>query len=371
MAEHSERLLLSVVGVDRLERLFAKLFDESEFLSPYGLRALSGPPPRPPLRARRRRHPRRRIDYEPAESTTGHVRRQLQLARPGLVPAELPGDQRLLERYHRFFGDDFTIEYPTGSGSSSPWTRSPPTCATGSSRSSPRRRTAGAPASAGTSGCRHDPAWQDNLVFNEYFHGDNGAGLGAVAPDRLDRPGRRRDPPPPRRRCRRLRTSSTTLVPGRTAVTAAGAPACWTRCPATALTSGPRRDGGTNFAVASAVADAVDAVPLRRGQAARPGSRYPITTPGYGTASYPASSRGRPTATGSRARSTRPAGCAATRPSCCSIPTPGPLHGDRHVQAQCSAMQPDDPAKPSQARLRRPRAPQPGRPTTGVPTGGR
>ena len=111
----SRQLLLGVVGIDRLERLFDKLFDEAEFLSPYGLRAIS---------AYHREHPYElevegmhaddrlragRVDHR-------HVRRQLQLARPDLVPAQLPAWSRALERYHRFFGDDFTVEYPTGSG---------------------------------------------------------------------------------------------------------------------------------------------------------------------------------------------------------------------------------------------------------------
>ena len=83
------QLLLGVVGVDHLQQVFAKLFDEDEFLSPYGLRAVS---------AYHRDHPyeldvegiRATIDYEPAESTTDDVRRQLQLAGPDLVPAQLP-----------------------------------------------------------------------------------------------------------------------------------------------------------------------------------------------------------------------------------------------------------------------------------------
>ena len=109
------QLLLGVVGIDRLERLFAKLFDEAEFLSPYGLRALSAYHRDHPYvldvegRPRHDRLRAGRVDHH-------HVRRQLQLAGPALVPAQLPGRSAALERYHRFFGDDFTLEYPTGSG---------------------------------------------------------------------------------------------------------------------------------------------------------------------------------------------------------------------------------------------------------------
>ena len=85
-----------------------------------------------------------------------------------------------LERYYRFFGDEFTIEYPTGSGTQltldkvaadlqdrliSIFTRGP----------NGRR-----PCFGGTERLQDDPAWRDNLVFSEYFHGDNGAAIGAA-----------------------------------------------------------------------------------------------------------------------------------------------------------------------------------------------
>ena len=108
------RLLLSLAGVDRLEKLFAKLFDESEFLSPYGLRALS---------AYHREHPyvldvegiQASIDYEPAESTTAMFGGNSNWRGPLWFPLNYLVISAL-ERYHRFFGDEFTIEYPTGSG---------------------------------------------------------------------------------------------------------------------------------------------------------------------------------------------------------------------------------------------------------------
>jgi hypothetical protein len=103
-----------VVCVDRLEKLFTKLFDEAEFLSPYGLRALS---------AYHRDHPyaldaggfRATIDYEPAESTTAMFGGNSNWRDPLWFPLNYLICNSL-ERYHRFFGDELTLEYPAGSG---------------------------------------------------------------------------------------------------------------------------------------------------------------------------------------------------------------------------------------------------------------
>ena len=85
----------------------------------------------------------------------------------------------VLERYHRFFGDELTIEYPAGSGRSVPLD----VIATDLQDRlisifvvGPDGRR---PCFGSVDRLQHDPAWKDNLMFNEYFHGDNGAGLGA------------------------------------------------------------------------------------------------------------------------------------------------------------------------------------------------
>ena len=172
-----QRLLLSLAGVGRLEKLFAKLFDESEFLSPHGLRALS---------AYHREHPyvldvegvQASIDYEPAESTTAMFGGNSNWRGPLWFPLNYLVIAAL-ERYYRFFGDEFTIEYPTGSGVQltldkvaadlqdrliSIFTQGPD---------------GGRACFGGTERLQHDPAWHDNLIFSEYFHGDNGAAIGA------------------------------------------------------------------------------------------------------------------------------------------------------------------------------------------------
>ena len=173
----NQRLLLSLAGPDRLRRLLAVLLDEAEFLSPHGLRALS---------AWHREHPytidvegyQASIDYEPAESTTPLFGGNSNWRGPVWFPVNYLLIS-VLERYHFFFGDEFTVEYPTGSG---------------------RQRTLGEvaadiqdrlistfipdgqgrrPCFGGTTLLRDDPAWRDNVIFSEYFNGDNGAGLGA------------------------------------------------------------------------------------------------------------------------------------------------------------------------------------------------
>ena len=173
-----ERLLLSVVGIDRFEKLAAKLFHPEEFLSPYGLRALS---------AYHHDHPYEldvegfsaTIDYEPAESTTAMFGGNSNWRGPLWFPLNYLV-VNALERYHRFFGDDLTLEYPTGSGQ-----RVPLDVIAGDlqdrlisifTRDSDGRR----PCFGWVDRLQKDPAWKDNLVFNEYFHGDNGAGLGAA-----------------------------------------------------------------------------------------------------------------------------------------------------------------------------------------------
>jgi hypothetical protein len=172
------RLLLSVVGTGRLVILFQSLFDESRFLSPYGLRSLS---------AEHRDHPyvlhldgtTSTIDYEPAESTTALFGGNSNWRGPIWFPLNYLVIS-CLEKYHRFFGDDFTVEYPAGSGNKrtlaeiaddlrdrliSIFTRS----------TADGRR----PCFGWVDKLQHDPRWRDNIYFNEYYHGDNAAGLGA------------------------------------------------------------------------------------------------------------------------------------------------------------------------------------------------
>ncbi|HEY7398614.1 MAG TPA: hypothetical protein VH538_09945 [Gaiellaceae bacterium] len=171
------RMLLGVVSVQRVLRLLARLFDESEFLSPYGLRAIS---------RWHLDHPfeldvdgtSARVDYEPAESTTGMFGGNSNWRGPVWMPVNFLLVEAL-GRYARFFGDELRLEYPTGSGRQ----------LTLEEIAADLRDRLIALFVVGPDGRRpcfgwvqrlqSDPAWKDNLLFNEYFHGDNGAGLGA------------------------------------------------------------------------------------------------------------------------------------------------------------------------------------------------
>ena len=163
--------------LDRLVRLCRVLFDRAEFLSPHGLRSLS---------AAHRDHPyvldvegvRADIDYEPAESTTAMFGGNSNWRGPVWFPLNYLMASAL-ERYHEFFGADLTIEYPTGSETrvtldavaADVWAR---LVSIFTADRDGRR-----PCFGGVDRLQTDPRWHNNLLFFEYFHGDNGAGLGA------------------------------------------------------------------------------------------------------------------------------------------------------------------------------------------------
>ena len=171
-------LLLGVVGIAHLTRLFERLFDEAEFLSPYGLRALS---------AYHREHPyeldvegvRATIDYEPAESTTAMFGGNSNWRGPLWFPLNYLLIS-VLERYHRFFGDELEIEYPTGSGQRRTLDKIAEDLRQRLVSLFLRGAGGRRPCFGTYERMQSDPAWNDNVLFNEYFHGDTGAGLGAT-----------------------------------------------------------------------------------------------------------------------------------------------------------------------------------------------
>jgi hypothetical protein len=168
-------MLLGAVSMDRVLRLFEPLFDESEFLSPYGLRALSRwhaehPFEVPGLGAS--------VDYEPAESTTGMFGGNSNWRGPIWFPVNYLVVNSL-HRYARFFGDDLEVEYPTGSGRRLTLAEIADDLRARLVSLFLRGEDGRRPCFGWVDRMQRDPAWRDNVLFNEYFHGDNGAGLGA------------------------------------------------------------------------------------------------------------------------------------------------------------------------------------------------
>ena len=120
------------------------------------------------------------MDYQPAESNLRHVRRQLQLARADLVSDQY-ADLSRPDEYYYYYGDDFKVECPTRSGR---WMNLYEVSQEIAQRLIkiflPDEENAGMrPVFGGVDKFQSDPYWRDYLLFYEYFHGDNGAGIGA------------------------------------------------------------------------------------------------------------------------------------------------------------------------------------------------
>ncbi len=170
------KVLVSVASPEQLRRTLAVLFDEGAFLSPYGLRSLSKRYEDQPYVVRVD-DMSYSVDYEPAESTTPMYGGNSNWRGPIWFPMNYLVIRSLV-RFHDFLGDDFTLEYPTGSGDLHTLREIAQDLTDRLTsiflRGSDGRR----PLYGGTERFQSDPAW-DNLLFFEYFHGDNGAGLGA------------------------------------------------------------------------------------------------------------------------------------------------------------------------------------------------
>ena len=171
------RHLLSLVDEDKLRRILHRMLDEERFLGPHGIRSIS---------RWHLEHPytltvdgqEYRVDYQAAESTTGAFGGNSNWRGPIWFPTNLLIIRALLQHY-QYYGDAFTVECPTGSGHQmtlfevvqeitrrliSIFLRGPD-----------GRR----PVYGGSTIFQEDPHWRDLILFHEYFHGDNGAGLGA------------------------------------------------------------------------------------------------------------------------------------------------------------------------------------------------
>jgi mannosylglycerate hydrolase MGH1-like protein/glycosyl hydrolase family 63 len=172
-----ERRLLSIVGKERLRRILKVMLDEREFLSPYGIRALSRFHLEHPYMLGVDGH-MHRVDYEPAESTTGLFGGNSNWRGPIWFPVNYLLVESL-QKFHHYLGNEYKVECPTGSGQMMTlWE-----VATEISRRLTRPFLRGPegrrPVHGATEKFQSDPHWKDLVLFYEYFHGDNGAGIGA------------------------------------------------------------------------------------------------------------------------------------------------------------------------------------------------
>jgi len=172
-----ERRLLSIVSRDQLRSVLRFMLDENEFLSPYGIRAISRYHKDNPyvLQVNGTQH---RVDYEPAESSTGLFGGNSNWRGPIWFPLNYLIIESL-QKFHHYHGEDFKVECPTGSGQMMTLWEVAAEISRRLSHiflqdSNGRRPVFGAAEKFQT-----DPNWRDLIPFHEYFHGDNGAGIGA------------------------------------------------------------------------------------------------------------------------------------------------------------------------------------------------
>jgi len=171
------RRLLSLVDHTQLVRLLGRMLDTEEFLSPHGIRALS---------KYHAAHPyilqidgmERRVEYEPGESQSGLFGGNSNWRGPVWFPMNFLMIESL-QKFHHYFGDEFRVECPSGSGRQmSLWD-----VGAEISRSLThiflRDENGRRPLNGSLEKFRNDPYWRDLILFYEYFHGDTGAGLGA------------------------------------------------------------------------------------------------------------------------------------------------------------------------------------------------
>ena len=177
MDDMRNRRLLSLVGPDRLVRVLRTMLDEREFLSPFGIRALSRHHAEHPyvLDVEGRAH---RVDYEPAESASGLFGGNSNWRGPIWFPMNFLIVEAL-QRFDHFYRGELKVELPTGSGRVMTLWEAAAELSRRLSRIFLRDGRGRRPVHGGAGRFATDPHWRDLVLFYEYFHGDNGAGVGA------------------------------------------------------------------------------------------------------------------------------------------------------------------------------------------------
>jgi Glycosyl hydrolase family 63 C-terminal domain len=173
----ADRGIMALVTPERLRRILTKMLDENEFFGPYGIRSLS---------KFHEKHPyvfnvqgqEYRVDYLPAESNTGMFGGNSNWRGPVWMPVNALIIRALLN-FYMYYGDNFKIECPTGSGKLMNLYEVSEEISNRLTSIFLRDEHGRRPVYGGTEKFQNDPYWRDNILFYEYFHADNGAGLGA------------------------------------------------------------------------------------------------------------------------------------------------------------------------------------------------
>jgi hypothetical protein len=172
-----KRRLLSIANQDQLRRILKYMLDEQEFLSPYGIRALS---------QFHRNHPYKiqvdgvehRVDYEPGDSLTGLFGGNSNWRGPVWFPVNYLLVESL-QKFHHFLGADFTVEFPTGSGRMLTLWEVAGELSRRMTNIFLQDQNGSRPVFGHLAKFQNDPHWRDLILFHECFHGDSGAGIGA------------------------------------------------------------------------------------------------------------------------------------------------------------------------------------------------
>ncbi len=173
-----DRRLLSVVNERKLRRILARMLDEQHFLSPYGIRALSRWHLDHPyvVRVDGQEY---RVQYLPAESDSGMFGGNSNWRGPIWVPVNVLLIRAILQ-FYVYYGNSFTVELPTGSGRQATLFEVAKDLVDRLASIFLRDEATGQrPVFGNVEQFQNDPYWRDHLLFYEYFHGDNGAGIGA------------------------------------------------------------------------------------------------------------------------------------------------------------------------------------------------
>jgi hypothetical protein len=171
------RRLASVLDETRLRRVLSKMLDENEFLSPHGIRSLSLYHAEHPFSVNVEGQ-EYKVSYLPGESDTGMFGGNSNWRGPIWMPVNALIIRALLQ-YHAYYGDNFRIECPTGSGNQMNLYHVAENISKRLSAIFLKNEKGERPVYGGTRKFQDDPYWKDYILFYEYFHGDNGAGIGA------------------------------------------------------------------------------------------------------------------------------------------------------------------------------------------------